>query len=452
MNEFTVETNEDITSVLGIARYTIDTLGNQAAVSFMLMLKDLTARDYYIVVEYMKTLTPTINQSVYTYSKNSHRKTLITIIVAFLSGILDDHHKFPISPQWLCLLPSMKAESMTSAVKLISTYDNSIKMFEEWCKQTLAETLKDFSKTMTKGLKTIVDETMVHVETLVKENKKLVENSETLVNEAKKLETNIQSSSNIEEGHNVNEMQTFKNIVLKRNKKRAQTVVGSISNNTNSYPIKSMAFHLIASKNDTEETVKNNVEEIAKDYKAIVTVENISRSDKMSTYRVILDNLPKVTKPDFFIKLQWPYGWYIRRWTGNIKSSIKKNVRLYIGRLQASQSLEALKQKILSLKKGQDFTIKIDFNKQKVDKESEKYLKSFKSCRVLIEGKEIPSFNEIYKLFSDYNLTVRHWTGKMIFNDVKQPTVVEFNDENDNSDNEDNEERSFENNNETEQC
>jgi len=124
----------------------------------------------------------------------------------------------------------------------------------------------------------------------------------------------------------------------------------------------------------------------------------------------------------FYTSLSWPYGWFVRGWSGSPAGDIKRIMRLNITRMAEHQDVDSIISFIKTKNQG-EYTIKAEMNNVNI-KIGDPRPYRYKSCKVLIQGDEIPSFDDIQTAFVPYGSIVRHWRSKMIFNDEIVPKLI----------------------------
>ena len=232
----------------------------------------------------------------------------------------------------------------------------------------------------------------------------------------------------IDNEHPCDRMKKHHELLIKSVKKKRKTrknppvVIGETIGRSG-YAVKDVAIHITASSCDNEASVKSVVQKAFNNYNCKTEVTNISKNEKLSTYRVKMSNMPKCIKSDFYAKTSWPLNWTIRKWRGDMNGKITKILRLKIDRLDSKQELEPLIDLIKSIK-GCDVEVKAEFIKTKPKTDSKTI--SFRSCKLMIEGAVIPSYNDLVKAFQDFYVDVKFWKGPMIFDDRRKPILIEF--------------------------
>jgi len=308
----------------------------------------------------------------------------------------------------------MNTKAVKSFVGMQSNFDDCQVYFSKWCQKMLEDNMNKFQEEMNAKMKQM--------------NDLLLKNVNSTVNSCQKMVPNVQKALQTQPSDNnkPKNKNTFTQVVKKKKptKKSKPTIIGTNIGLNSTYPTKNTALHVTAAKSDNEESVRKAVQDCLKTFDCEVKVEKINEDDKMSTYRAQLLNIPRSTKNDFYTAMTWPFGWFVRGWNGNPTAEIKKVMRLNVSRLSEHQDAESIIQLIKKINDG-DYTIKAEMNnliaKPGLPK---KYIT--RSCKVLLQGNEIPSFQEIDEAFKPYGSLVRHWKGHMVFNDEVKPKLISF--------------------------
>ena len=324
------------------------------------------------------------------YTVKTQKKKLIDLIGQIMVNITDDQLLCPILPKWLRVLPSMNINSVRSIISCQTTYDEAERFFKQWCEKRLHQVMVGFEKEFN--------------EKIVEVGQKFKNTLDNSVSEIKDLSTKVVTTQveKVQETVNVqrpstkkDEKQSWTQVVKnKRKKKTKPTVMVQNIGTSCNYPTKNVALHITASHTDTEKSVKTVVENALKNFTCDINVQNITVSEKFSTFRAQIINMPKSTESNFYTKLIWPYGWFVRGWSGSVDGKIKKILRLHISRLQPHQEIDPLVELLKKKFSEMNLSIKSEFLKVNISKDSSrKLLTKYKSCKMLITGEEMPKLN-----------------------------------------------------------
>jgi len=125
-------------------------------------------------------------------------------------------------------------------------------------------------------------------------NDMMLNNMNGIVATTKNVAPTSQKPQKIQTNNTQNETkQTFTQVVNKKKKKTVKTkptVIGENIGATSTYPTKNTALYIVASKDDNVSTVQEVVKNSMKTVTCEVKIDDITKNDKLSTYRVQLLN------------------------------------------------------------------------------------------------------------------------------------------------------------------
>lgn len=434
----------EVNSLLGMCQHLLKRLGLEMAIKYMVFIPEITQEKLTETLAGLKNVFHDQHREnggksyyenvVGKSNTNPQRQTLIKYICQLTFELMTKvpERVYVIKPDFLSLLPGLNKDAMLNALKLQTGIEHQLQVVTATCKQELTE-IKTIAAKMRECYAS-----SIHSRSTIPTIQPVIITEKTGINENKSTARVPSWFKNQQTKMAENQWTT---VLQKKQKKKVKGKEGKEGNtdrsiiygtkvSSKSYPTKSICLHITAGSSENVTSVKNVIKNLTSDLQLEVSLTEIQQTEQGITFRALLEKLPQSSNSDSYYKsLDWPFGWKIRKWSGNPNAAIKKRLSVYLGRLAPEQQLAPIKTIIEQLK-DTNFTVKAQFNSPRIPKMSDGtgrniYIRPFKSACILLESEEeLPTFSAIYEKLFAFGWIVRHWKGRAAIDAERPKTQI----------------------------